>query len=87
MSSHALDTTVRVSIEDMIRDARSYVQRVEAGETIVIMNAGQPVAELKPLSVATASPRPFGLAAGSFVVPDDFDTPLPDSFLEDFEGS
>ncbi len=28
--------------------------------------------------------RPFGLAKGLFVVPDDFDAPLPDDILEEF---
>jgi len=35
---------------------------------------------------APAEPRPFGLAKGEFVVPDDFDTPLPEDVLADFEG-
>lgn len=30
-------------------------------------------------------PRPMGLAKGEFVVPDDFDDPLPDEVLADFE--
>lgn len=30
------------------------------------------------------SRRPFGLAKGEFVVPDDFDDPLPDEVLEEF---
>ena len=30
--------------------------------------------------------RPYGLAAGQFAVPDDFDAPLPDEVLKDFEG-
>jgi hypothetical protein len=30
--------------------------------------------------------RPIGLAAGDFVVPDDFDDPLPEDILELFEG-
>lgn len=33
----------------------------------------------------TGEPRPFGLCAGEFVVPDDFDAPLPEDFLQDFE--
>ncbi len=31
-------------------------------------------------------PRPIGLCAGEFVVPDDFDAPLPHDILELFEG-
>ncbi len=34
----------------------------------------------------TATLRPVGLAAGEFVVPDDFDGPLPDELLDAFEG-
>ena len=30
--------------------------------------------------------RPFGLCAGEFTVPDDFDSPLPDYVIEDFQG-
>ena len=30
--------------------------------------------------------RPFGLAAGEFTVPEDFDDPLPEDILRDFEG-
>lgn len=30
--------------------------------------------------------RPFGLCAGEFVVPDDFDEPLPQDVLELFES-
>ena len=30
--------------------------------------------------------RPFGLCAGEFTVPDDFDDPLPEHVLREFEG-
>ena len=30
--------------------------------------------------------RPFGLCAGAFTVPDDFDAPLPEETLRGFEG-
>ena len=30
--------------------------------------------------------RPFGLCAGEFTVPDDFDAPLPEDILKSFEG-
>ncbi|MEG3438335.1 hypothetical protein V0288_14490 [Pannus brasiliensis CCIBt3594] len=30
--------------------------------------------------------RPFGLCAGEFTVPDDFDEPLPEEILQEFEG-
>lgn len=30
--------------------------------------------------------RPFGLSANEFIVPEDFDAPLPDDVLADFEN-
>jgi hypothetical protein len=33
------------------------------------------------------SPRPFGLAQGQFRVPPDFNRPLPEEVLRDFEGA
>jgi hypothetical protein len=33
------------------------------------------------------SRRPYGLAAGQFVVPSDFDAPLPEEIVREFEGS
>ena len=30
--------------------------------------------------------RPFGLSTGEFVVPEDFDAPLPEEILADFEN-
>jgi prevent-host-death family protein len=75
-----------VTLQDLQRDPAALLDRVEAGERIVVSRAGRPVAELCPLSPATRSPRPFGLAAGAFVVPDDFDAPLPDELLRAFEG-
>ena len=43
------------------------------------------VGDTRPIE-AVRPPRPFGLAAGEFVVPDDFDDPLPDDLLDAFEG-
>ncbi|MFZ0705692.1 MAG: type II toxin-antitoxin system Phd/YefM family antitoxin [Candidatus Korobacteraceae bacterium] len=59
--------------------------RVEAGEEVVIAKAGKPVAKIVPIQGKKA-PRRLGTAKGEFVVPDDFDEPLPkeieDSFYE-----
>ena len=37
-------------------------------------------------SLGSARARPFGLCKGEFIVPDDFDAPLPEEVLDDFEG-
>ncbi len=49
---------------------------MEAGETFVIVQANKLVAEIKPIALGTKPLRPYGLCAGEFVVPDDFDAPL-----------
>ena len=76
----------KVSVEDMQRNLSTYLERVEAGETLVILRDGQPVAEMRATVADSADLRPFGLCAGQFIVPDDFDDPLPEYLLEDFQG-
>ncbi len=78
---------IQVSVEDIQRDLTIYLQRVEAGETLVIVRAGQPVVEMKPVKTGAETLRPFGLCAGEFTVPEDFDAPLPDDILNAFEGT
>lgn len=75
-----------VSPEDLEKDAERLLDRVEAGEHIVVVRGGRPVAELRPVATPRAEPRPFGLCAGEFEVPEDFDAPLPDEVLREFEG-
>lgn len=75
-----------ISIDDICRDLMSYLDRVKAGETLVILEANRPVAALKPIVSNGADLRPYALCAGEFQVPEDFDAPLPDEVLEQFEG-
>jgi len=76
----------QVSVDDIQRELSTYLQRVEAGETLVILRAGKPIAEVKPVVPRVKTLRPFGLCAGEFTVPDDFDAPLPEDILNAFEG-
>ena len=75
---------MKVTIDEIQRDPLQYLRRVEAGETIVIIRQDKAIAELKPI---TNQLRPFGLCAGEFTVPDDFDDPLPEDMLKAFEGT
>ncbi len=65
-----------INIDEIRRDLVGYLGRVESGETLVILRAGKPIAELKPAAPDLTGLRPFGLCAGEFIVPDDFDEPL-----------
>ena len=75
-----------VSLQELQHDPDALLDRVEAGEHFVVVRDGRPVAELCPLNTAKLIPRPIGLCAGAFAVPDDFDAPLPEDLLRRFEG-
>lgn len=75
-----------VSPQELAHDAAALLDRVEAGERIIVIRGGRAVAELRPVAPPPEASRPFGLAAGMFTVPDDFDSPLPPDVLQGFEG-
>lgn len=60
--------------------------KVERGGEVVIARAGKPVARLVAIE-PPATPPTLGADAGAFVVPDDFDAPLPADLLDAFEGA
>ncbi|MBE9168761.1 type II toxin-antitoxin system Phd/YefM family antitoxin [Pleurocapsales cyanobacterium LEGE 06147] len=74
-----------VTVDEIQRDPSKYLRQVEAGETFVILQADKPIAELRPIA-SNKQLRPFGLCAGEFTVPEDFDAPLPEDLLRAFEG-
>ncbi|BAY33098.1 prevent-host-death protein [Nostoc carneum NIES-2107] len=76
----------KVTSEEIQQNPLKYLNQVEAGESFVIVQADKPIAELKPIKIDNKAKRPFGLCAGEFQVPDDFDAPLPDEILSAFEG-
>ena len=76
---------VKVTIDEIQRDPLKYLRQAEAGVTVIILQADQPIAELRPIT-SSKHRRPFGLCAGEFTVPDDFDVPLPEEILSAFEG-
>ena len=76
-----------VTIEEIQRDIATYLHQVEAGETLIVMQAGKPVAEIKPISSTVKQLRPFALCTGELTLPDDFDTLLPKDILTAFEGT
>ena len=63
------------------------VKQAEAGEEIIIVRDGQPIAKLVPFSTsATGQKRVLGVLAGLLHVADDFNAALPDDMLKAFEG-
>ena len=76
---------LNITIDEIQRNLLKYLHQVEAGETFVIVSSDKPIAELRPIA-SSKQLRPFGLCTGEFTVPDDFDAPLPEDFLNAFEG-
>ena len=76
---------LNVTVDEIQRDPSKYLRQVEAGETFMILQADKAIAELRPIT-SNKQLRPFGLCAGEFTVPDDFDATLPDDLLSAFEG-
>jgi len=76
-----------VNIADAKARLSEYLKLVERGETVVLARRNEPIAEIKPVRRRMGRPRPSGLCAGEFEVPDSFDESLPESVLAEFEGT
>jgi prevent-host-death family protein len=74
VSVHAAKTQLSRLVDDAAK-----------GEEIIIAKAGKPVARLMPLVAQRPKRRP-GALAGKLHVSDDFDDPLPDEILAEFES-
>lgn len=57
---------------------------IDGGQEVEISRGGEPVARIVP--IRSAGTRRLGIDEGVFVVPDDFDAPLPDDVLATFSG-
>jgi prevent-host-death family protein len=77
---------IKLNIHEAKTHLSRYLERVAAGEVIVLCKRNVPIAELRPLPAPRTEPRPVGLARGRFTVPDEFFEPLPDDLVEAFEG-
>jgi prevent-host-death family protein len=62
------------------------VERVRAGEEIVIARSGKPVARLVPYEAEGAGRRELGAMRGQIWMAEDFDAPLPPDVLAGFSG-
>ena len=74
--------TQSVGVHEAKTHLSRLLERVAAGEEITITRRGEAVARL--VSVPPGPKRVFGEDEGKFVVPDDFDDPLPEDLLDLF---
>jgi prevent-host-death family protein len=72
-----------------IHEAKTHLSRLiedaSGGQEVVIAKAGKPVARLVAARRVRAQ-RKLGVLAGKFAVPADFDSPLPDAVIAEFEA-
>jgi antitoxin (DNA-binding transcriptional repressor) of toxin-antitoxin stability system len=64
-----------IDLRDAARHFAELAPLIRAGKLITLCDADQPVAEIRPLPRRMPARRAFGLARGTFSVPDDFGKP------------
>jgi len=77
--------TLTVNIHEAKTHLSRLLARVSSGEEVIIAKAGKPVARLVPIAEKPTRRNP-GSAAGKVVIMPDFDAPLPEDIIRDFEG-
>ena len=70
----------KVNVHQAKTQLSKLLEKVEAGEDVVIARAGVPVARLVAVG-PQGGKRRFGQDRGRFEVPEEFDEPLPRSLL------
>ena len=77
-------SSVTVNIFQAKTQLSKLIEKVERGEEVIIARAGKPVARLTGLAPDKPKIR-FGGLKGKIWIADDFDAPLPDEILAEFE--
>lgn len=75
-----------VSIPEAALQLAQLVDAAASGEEVVIEKDGLPAVRLVRIEPTPKRPRRAGVLRGKFEISDDFDAPLPDDMLADFEG-
>jgi prevent-host-death family protein len=75
---------VQVNIHEAKTHLSKLLARVREGEEIIIAKAGSPVARLVPVVDRPARRLP-GSAKGKVAIAPNFDAPLPEAIMQEFE--
>ncbi len=75
---------IQVNIHEAKTKLSQLLARVEAGEEVIIARAGHPIARISGIKQPRGG-RILGQDAGLFEVADDFNAPLPEDLLNEFE--
>lgn len=75
---------ITVGVHEAKTNLSRLLRRVASGEEVVITRSGVPVARISAIS--DRRERVFGQDRDLLAVPDDFDAPLPEDLLAEFES-
>jgi prevent-host-death family protein len=75
---------IKVNVHQAKTHLSEYLEKVAAGETIILCKRNVPVAEIRPIQAK--QPRPIGLYKDKITIHDSFWDPLPDDLLDYFDG-
>ena len=76
--------SLTVNVHEAKTNFSKLLARVIVGEEVIIAKAGKPVARLVPIAAQPLRRVP-GSAAGKLIIAPDFDAPLPNDILAEFE--
>ena len=78
-------TTQTYNIQEVKVHLSRLLKEVASGEEVIIAKAGKPVARISQIEKSGPKIR-FGVLKGKVKVSEDFDAPLSDDLLSEFEG-
>lgn len=74
-----------VNIHEAKTHLSKLLEEVSKGKEVVIAKSGKPMARLSGITPARPIRKP-GFLKGKIKIADNFDAPMPDDFLDAFEG-
>ena len=78
--------TQKINISESNLPISQLIEKVETGSEIILTKGDKPVARISKIS-ETKKNIHFGVLKGKVKISSDFDDPLPESILSEFEGN
>ena len=78
---------IRLNIHEAKTHLSRYLERLAAGEVILLCKRNTPIAEIRRLPPERRDARPIGLAKDRVTIMPEFDDPLPQEFANTFGNS
>jgi prevent-host-death family protein len=77
----------KVDVHEVKTHLSRYLDRVEAGETVILCRHNRPIAEIRPIPPGPKrKPRVPGIDKGKITIPAAFFDPLPEDIQHIFDG-